>query len=414
MVQMPDNLSSFEKLSYIDRVQFWIPRQLLRHEKRQLELLCPGGIHVHRKPMAFHPQWKCRIQLNQPGRYALLFLDEMLQGENYLINYLEVSLDFISSSKRQVKRLRRVIDSTLVMPESIAKANGRRFRRPPLYYNNSTLYFYPRDAPNNVTIYSDKPSKIKDRPCVHIEWRIRTKGALKKLGIVKPAHLANLDLLSFWQRRLRFERIFFRPFKYSQMYLKNTPTPGIKPLVCTRKRIEGMIRRYCATSEERGAIAQSIREWGRKVFWFPLGDFVRVLLTEEFLPRTGEIACVRGPKGKKGIRTRPLSKNAREPLLSDELWELIRLFIPKPPNTHKFGGGRPRRSNRHCMRGILYVATGRGGWDDLNKLEICPSSTAHDRMKEWRDADVFRIMKQHRLDEHPDLTSVNWSILGAD
>ena len=39
--------------------------------------------------------------------------------------------------------------------------------------------------------------------------------------------------------------------------------------------------------------------------------------------------------------------------LPDELWTLILALLPESPSHAK--GGRPRREDRACMEGILYV-----------------------------------------------------------
>jgi transposase len=41
--------------------------------------------------------------------------------------------------------------------------------------------------------------------------------------------------------------------------------------------------------------------------------------------------------------------------LPEELWQKMAPLIPKHPNTHRFGGGRPRVPDRQCMDGIYFV-----------------------------------------------------------
>jgi len=49
------------------------------------------------------------------------------------------------------------------------------------------------------------------------------------------------------------------------------------------------------------------------------------------------------PRGGSGMSTR---KNLYR--LSDEMWAKIQPLLPKPVNTHRFGGGRPRADDRQC------------------------------------------------------------------
>jgi transposase len=75
--------------------------------------------------------------------------------------------------------------------------------------------------------------------------------------------------------------------------------------------------------------------------------------------------------------------------ISDELWEKVEPLIPKHPNTHRFGGGRPRVPDRQAMDGILFVLRTGCQWNALNETGICSSSTAHSRFQEWTQAGVF-------------------------
>ena len=53
-------------------------------------------------------------------------------------------------------------------------------------------------------------------------------------------------------------------------------------------------------------------------------------------------------------------------LISDRLWKQIEPLIPKKKNTHKFGGGRPRSSDRAAMNGIFYVLRTGAQWKSLD------------------------------------------------
>ena len=80
---------------------------------------------------------------------------------------------------------------------------------------------------------------------------------------------------------------------------------------------------------------------------------------------------------------------AKRFLVSDALWAKIQPLLPKHKNTHRFGGGRPRKDDRACLNGILFVLRTGCQWKALSATGICPSSTAHDRFQEWLRAGVF-------------------------
>ena len=100
--------------------------------------------------------------------------------------------------------------------------------------------------------------------------------------------------------------------------------------------------------------------------------------------------------------------------LSDELWEKMKPLIPEHKNTHRFGGGRPRRPDRDCMEGIFFVLRTGCQWKALDATGICPGSTAHDRFQEWVKAGVFRKFWEAGLTEYDELKGIDWSWLSAD
>jgi putative transposase len=100
--------------------------------------------------------------------------------------------------------------------------------------------------------------------------------------------------------------------------------------------------------------------------------------------------------------------------ISDELWERIQPLLPKHPNKHRFGGGRPRASDRKCMDAIFFVLRTGCQWNALNETGICPSSTAHDRFQEWTKAGVFHRLWQLSLQEYDELKGIDWSLQAMD
>ena len=57
--------------------------------------------------------------------------------------------------------------------------------------------------------------------------------------------------------------------------------------------------------------------------------------------------------------------------ISDELWTVLRPLLPVHVNTHRFGGGRPRVSDRNCADAIFYVLRTGCQWQALDQTELC-------------------------------------------
>jgi transposase len=100
--------------------------------------------------------------------------------------------------------------------------------------------------------------------------------------------------------------------------------------------------------------------------------------------------------------------------LPAELWEQLQNCIPAHENTHRFGGGRPRRPDRDCLDGIFYVLRTGCQWKALDATGICPGSTAHDRFQEWAEAGVFLSFWQAGLLEYDYFVGIDWSWLAMD
>src|SRR5438128_6996723 len=100
--------------------------------------------------------------------------------------------------------------------------------------------------------------------------------------------------------------------------------------------------------------------------------------------------------------------------LSDELWEILQIGLPKHKNKHRFGGGRPRTPNRVCMEAILFVLRTGCQWKALDATRFCPGSTAHDRFQEWLQAGVFLTMWKASLEAYDELQGIDWSWLSMD
>ncbi len=79
---------------------------------------------------------------------------------------------------------------------------------------------------------------------------------------------------------------------------------------------------------------------------------------------------------------------ARREELSDIQWTVIEPLIPKPA-VRADRKGRPRRSNREVMNGILWILRSGARWYDL-PVRFPPYQTCHRRFQEWVHSGVFR------------------------
>lgn len=100
--------------------------------------------------------------------------------------------------------------------------------------------------------------------------------------------------------------------------------------------------------------------------------------------------------------------------LSDELWSVLQPWLPSHPNTHRFGGGRPRIADRRCADAIFYVLRTGCQWQALDQTGWCAHATAHDRYQQWVQADVFLKLWQAGVTPFDELQGLDWTWLSLD
>jgi transposase len=135
----------------------------------------------------------------------------------------------------------------------------------------------------------------------------------------------------------------------------------------------------------------------------------------EPIRKSGRMVYMKTQESKKRTRARtPKNHTTTGYRVSDALWDVLEPLIPKRENTHRFGGGRPRVSDRRCADAIFYVLRTGCQWAALNDTELCAKSTAHDRFQEWVQADVFLNLWKAGVERFDDLCGIDWNWLSMD
>ena len=97
-----------------------------------------------------------------------------------------------------------------------------------------------------------------------------------------------------------------------------------------------------------------------------------------------------------------------KPLVSDELWALIKPLLPPEPAKPK--GGRPRIDNRAVLTGILFVLKSGIPWEMLPQEMCCGSGmTCWRRLRDWQQAGVWQRLHQLLLERLHAAEQIDWS-----
>ena len=83
-------------------------------------------------------------------------------------------------------------------------------------------------------------------------------------------------------------------------------------------------------------------------------------------------------------------------LVTDELWAVVEPLLPKWTPSPQ--GGQPRKGDRLCLTGILFVLKTGISWEDFPQEVGCSGMTLWNRLDEWRRAGVLETLHRVLLD----------------
>jgi transposase len=98
-----------------------------------------------------------------------------------------------------------------------------------------------------------------------------------------------------------------------------------------------------------------------------------------------------------------------QPLVSDELWDLVKPLIPEVKRRYRYPG-RKRIDDRRVLTGILFVLKTGIPWEHLPQELGCGSGmTCWRRLKEWQEAGVWQRLHELLLAKLRQADRIDWS-----
>lgn len=99
-------------------------------------------------------------------------------------------------------------------------------------------------------------------------------------------------------------------------------------------------------------------------------------------------------------------------LVDDELWAIVKPLLPEWQPSPK--GGQPRKSDRMCLIGILFVLKTGIPWEDFPQEMGCSGMTLWNRLHEWQQAGVWSRMHRALLERLQEAGAIEWSRAAVD
>lgn len=132
-----------------------------------------------------------------------------------------------------------------------------------------------------------------------------------------------------------------------------------------------------------------------------------------------ELGATRAQKRSPGGMTRcsacTMLRGMKRELVPDRLWERVAPLLPRDRRRRRTRRGRPRRDDRACLRGIIFVLKTGIAWRDLPADVFgCSGVTCWRRLRSWTHAGVFARLQRVLLDDLGLHGDIDWSRVAFD
>jgi hypothetical protein len=206
------------RIPYIDRVRIWLKTdrdifsQPLKDKIARSFPCRTGKMLVETKEMScFQPEYQQLIELYQPNQAVLKLVMDAVDKDmcGYMINYVELAMDWIPTDEDSRKKLSQFIRMHTVLRYK------RNFENTS-YDNKGGTGDYFGEPDNNEILgvyYDDRGCKMLDndedeeefkKSCCHLEYRLKNKEYCTKSGIFSLGQLHDFDITAHFRKNATF------------------------------------------------------------------------------------------------------------------------------------------------------------------------------------------------------------------
>lgn len=234
------------RVAYIDTVQIPVRRALTRNELARLQPYCRSVLQFRRQIPDWRYRYRLLIQLPQPAFFHEL---KNLVRTRYCVNRVDLANDLIVADVAQAR----------LIGEFCRNYQGQRWHgnRQRSQYQNTMYWARDRWTRRNFAVYADRPCKLTDEPCCHIEYRIRRADACRRAGFSTIDDFINIDHRGIWEKELRFE---YMPEKALERLIENMARRSLR-----RQNRNSARRRRGRQDRFRRFTLNTVDDWIRRV-----------------------------------------------------------------------------------------------------------------------------------------------------
>jgi hypothetical protein len=228
----------FEVKFFYDRVKLYVDSS---NRKAKIEKICPNK-EQHKiipRTLLHYDTMNLMIDAHQPDKLYFRRLNNALRGD-YLVNYVEFAMDILCKNKKQVTKLRKLLNGLLIFER---KRSDIRFYHKKV---KNIHYFGNRFEHSDISvIYSDLPSKLdENRNCVHIEMRLYGSTTIKGFGIYTIQ-----DLIEFQHKNIWDKYLDLRDVNYNKLGRLSAKAKGSLVDSSHWRHGQKMFNKYCSVQE---------------------------------------------------------------------------------------------------------------------------------------------------------------------
>jgi hypothetical protein len=176
------------------------------------------------------------LTVHQPSAKVLRILDQLQREYDGTISVVHVARNYNIDKAKELRR---------------AKLRWRR-RGPKMHFDNAMYWIKQkgRTARSNrdLLLYWDRPSKITEQPCAHLELRFQRAEACKRAGLFRVRDLLVTDLAALFDRHVDFQQ----RNKWTERYIRTLKKQLLKRHVKYQAKHKKRVRRKIVVNSAIG------------------------------------------------------------------------------------------------------------------------------------------------------------------